>query len=46
MKDVLQLAGKDVNLDNALQLMHQTVLYANLVGSPKGTPLNAPDQGL
>ncbi|CAG2199447.1 unnamed protein product [Mytilus edulis] len=29
------LAGKDVNLENGLQLMHQAILYANLIGGPK-----------
>lgn len=36
-KDVLMLAGKDVNLENGLQLMHQAILYANLIGGPKGS---------
>ena len=36
-KDVLMQAGKDVNLENGLQLMHQAILYANLIGGPKGS---------
>ncbi|VDI53922.1 Hypothetical predicted protein [Mytilus galloprovincialis] len=40
-KDVLMLAGKDVNLENGLQLMHQAILYANLIGGPKGASTSA-----
>jgi len=45
LKDVLSLAAKDINLENAQQLVNQSILFANLIGGPKGSTLVAPDQG-
>ena len=45
LKDVLSLAAKDINLENAQQLVHQSILFANLIGGPKGSALAVPDQG-
>jgi len=39
LKDVMILSGKDLNLDNAQQLMHKAILFANLIGGPKGSAL-------
>ena len=39
LKDVMTLSGKDLNLDNAQQLMHKAILFANLIGGSKGSTL-------
>ncbi|CAC5414081.1 unnamed protein product [Mytilus coruscus] len=36
------LAGKDLDLDNSRLLLHQTFLFANLIGAPKGSSLTDP----
>ncbi|CAG2207256.1 unnamed protein product [Mytilus edulis] len=42
LKNVMLLAGKDLDLDNSRLLLHQTILFANLIGAPKGSSLTDP----
>lgn len=40
MEDVMNSAEKEYNLENAQQLLHQTILYANKIGGPIETALH------
>lgn len=38
VKDILIIAGKDENQQSVRQLLHLTILQANLVAAPQGQP--------
>ena len=37
LKDVMLLTGMQLNLENSRKLMHQTIIFANLIGAPKAS---------
>ena len=42
--EILELAGRDVDLKEARWALHCLIIYANEYGQPKGQDLSEPDQ--